>query len=213
MSEHLCVKWTITANEYPQPLLHCRRCCSVKPYRTGGRIRANANGKRIDAWLIYRCTACDSTWNRPILERRSVHSLDPGFLSSLCANDPVLVDRIASDVDDLKRWAPRPQEAGEVVVSRQVLSETAGEPSRVRIVCAVPRPVRVRLDRLLADELKLSRSRVQALADSGILVVEGGKRALRKPMCDGTEVQISLPVPDDDQIAWLAAGEGTHAPS
>lgn len=173
-------------------------------------MRVNANGKRIDAWLVYRCTACDSTWNRPILERSLVHSLGPGFLSSLCANDPALVDRIASDVDDLKRWAPRLQEAGKVVVSREVLSETAGEPPRLRIVCAVPRPVRLRLDRLLADELKLSRSRVQALARSGALAVASASttHALRRPPGDGTELFVRLPVSDARWIARAAAGDG-----
>ncbi|MBW0369617.1 DUF1062 domain-containing protein [Ensifer adhaerens] len=34
-------------------------------------------GRRLDAWLIYRCAVCEDTWNRPIFERRNVASVAP----------------------------------------------------------------------------------------------------------------------------------------
>ena len=208
MSETLCVKWTITTNEYPQPLLSCRRCGDVKPYRTSGKIRVNANGKRIDAWLIYRCTTCDGTWNRPILERRLVGSIEPELLSSLTANDAALVERIASDAEDLRRHAPHLNEAATVCVTKAVLSGNAARAGALRIALVVPRPVSLRLDRLLAEELNLSRSRIDALAREKLLsLAEGDKaRALRRPARDGTEVLIGLPGIDAMQIVSAAAG-------
>ena len=67
----LSVQWTVTPKFTPQPLRACNRCGAVTPFRSSGKIRLNANRKRIDAWLIYRCTACDKTWNRPILTIRA----------------------------------------------------------------------------------------------------------------------------------------------
>ncbi|MEX0957376.1 MAG: DUF1062 domain-containing protein [Rhizobiaceae bacterium] len=209
MSEILLVKWTIRPQEPPRPLLHCRRCSGTRSYKTGDRIRVNANGKRVDAWLIYRCTSCDGTWNRPILERRHVHSIDPQFLASLCANDAMVVDGIAFDIDDLKRWAPRLEEATKVVVAKEVLSGSAAQPGYLRILCVVPYPVTLRLDRLLADKLQLSRSRIHALEKSNALVVAASNsaRALRKPVRDGMELLIKLPVHDADWITRAACDD------
>lgn len=208
MSETLCVKWTITTNEYPQPLLSCRRCGDVRPYRTSGKIRVNANGKRIDAWLIYRCTTCDGTWNRPILERQLVGSIEPELLSKLMANDAELVERIASDAADLRRHAPHLKEAATVCTAKVVLSGNAARAGALRIVLDVPRPVSLRLDRLLAEELNLSRSRIDALAREELLGVAEAKttRALRRPARDGTELLIGLPGIDAMQIIGAAAG-------
>jgi hypothetical protein len=208
MSETLCVKWTITANEHPQPLLHCRRCCATQPFRTGGKMRVNANGKRIDAWLIYRCTACDGTWNRPVLERRPVGSIEPEILSKLMANDAQLVAQIASDAEDLQRHAPQLKEMAEVRVTKSVLSGNVSRSRALNIVLAVPQPVALRLDRLLAEELSLSRSRIHALAKSKALTVRASdtSRALRKPVREGTELTIRLPVAGAEWIAHSAVG-------
>jgi hypothetical protein len=205
MSEQLSVKWTILPQQPPQPLLHCRRCAGLRNYASSGKVRVNANGKAIDAWLIYKCTSCDNTWNRPILERQNVRSIDPPFLTSLSANDPSLADRLAFDVEDLKRWAPTLKEATHAFVIKEVLSGSSARPCELQILCILPRPVALRLDRLLAEELQLSRSRIQALEKSGALVISPGPpRDLRKPVRDGMKLRIKLPVHDADWIAQAA---------
>jgi hypothetical protein len=103
VSTTLRVQWTITPRTAPQPWLNCSRCRGPRCFRSGGKIRVNANGRRIDAWLIYRCTACDSPWNRPVVERREVSALGRPFLTALQANDPELVGGLAFDVAGLKR--------------------------------------------------------------------------------------------------------------
>ena len=95
MSDVLRVQWTITPASAPEPWLNCSRCRGTTRFRASGKIRVNANGKRLDAWLIYKCTSCDNTWNRPILERRHVSTIDPHLLASLQANDPELSRRLA----------------------------------------------------------------------------------------------------------------------
>jgi hypothetical protein len=205
MSEILLVKWTILPQEPAQPLLHCKRCGGTRNYKSSGKIRVNANGKRVDAWLIYKCTSCDSTWKRPILERTNVRSIDPFFLASLCANDAKLADRLAFDTEDLERWAPQLKEATNAVVAKEVLSGNTAQPRELQILCVVPYAIALRLDRLLADELQLSRSRIQALEKSGALVTSpSASRVLRKSVRDGMKLLIKLPVHDADWITQSA---------
>lgn len=70
-------------------------------------------------------------------------------------------------------------------------------------------PTSLRLDRLLAGELGISRSRLQALEEKRLLVVvPEGARALRKPAGDGTAIRIDLAdEPDREAIISAAVGE------
>jgi hypothetical protein len=206
VSETLFVKWTILPQEPPQPLLHCKRCGGARSHKSSGKIRVDANGKRVDAWLIYKCTSCDGTWNRPILERQHVRSIDPLFLALLCANNAKLADHLAFGAEDLKHWAPRLKETTNAVVAKEVLSGSTAQPRELQILCVVPYPIALRLDRFLADELQLSRSRIQALEKSGALVTSpSASRVLRKSVRDGMKLLIRLPVRDADWITQSAA--------
>lgn len=204
MSNTLRVQWTITPRTAPQPWLDCSRCRGPRGFRSSGKVRVNANGRRIDAWLIYRCIVCDSTWNRPIVERREVSTLDRHFLLSLQANDPDLVRGLAFDVAGLKRWTGQVQETDDVLVTRRVLSQSVQPVRLLEIECRVPQPVGLRADRLLASELRLSRSAIRRLATAAqILTVPPGVD-LRRPLRDGLRLIIgaaSLPASSIDHAA------------
>ncbi|HKU94300.1 MAG TPA: DUF1062 domain-containing protein [Vineibacter sp.] len=199
------VQWTITPRIAPQPWLACRRCDRLRPFSSSGKVRVNANGKRLDAWLIYRCADCDSTWKRPLLERQSVGDIDPAVLDALQVNDSRGIHRVAFDVADLKRWSDRVEEFAAVHVEKRLLATGTTGATRVEILLAVPMPTCLRIDRLLANELALSRSRVQALQASGLLSVSPhGLRPLRGPVRDGMRVCIDTAAAP--AMAQLAGG-------
>lgn len=185
MSDVSHVQWTIIARTAPQPWLGCNRCGEARRFRSSDRIRVNANGKRVDAWLIYKCTSCGGTWNRPILERRPVRTIEPEFLMSLHASEPALTRRLAFDVAGLRRSAGRIEEFDDALVIEKVLSERTVSTRRLEILCSVPEPVGLRVDRLLARELRLPRSRIHGLAEAGDLVVFPQGSHLRRAVRDG----------------------------
>ncbi|MBN9088662.1 MAG: DUF1062 domain-containing protein [Reyranella sp.] len=191
MSDVLRVQWTIIAQTAPQPWLTCSRCGEARRFRSSDKIRVNANGKRIDAWLIYKCTGCGSTWNRPILERRPVRTIEQGFLTALHASEAVLARRLAFDVEGLRRSAARVEEFDDALVIEAVLSASTMPPRQLEILCRVPKPVGLRLDRLLANELRLSRGRIRGLAETGDLVVFPSVSSLRRPVRDGMRLVVS----------------------
>lgn len=207
MSNTLRIQWTITPRTAPQPWLNCSRCRGPRCFRSSGKIRVNANGRRIDAWLIYRCVACDDSWNRPIVERREVSALDRKVLLPLQANDPDLVRDLAFDIAALKRWTRRVQEFDDVdvLVTKRVIAESLRPVSRLEIECRVPRPIGLRADRLLASELRLSRSSIRGLA---ILTAPPGVD-LRRPLRNGMRLTIgaaSLPESSIDHAARSPIG-------
>jgi hypothetical protein len=199
MSDVLRLQWTITPRTAPQPWLACSRCGEARRFRSSDKIRVNANGKRVDAWLIYRCTGCDATWNRPILERRPVRTIESDFLTALQTSEAVLTRRLAFDVEGLRRSAGRIEEFADAVVIKDVLSESTMPMRRLEILCRVPEPVGVRLDRLLATELRLSRSRIQGLAKAGDLLVFPSVSSLRWSVRDGMRLVLPACSPDISQ--------------
>jgi hypothetical protein len=202
MSDVLRVQWTIIPATAPEAWLNCSRCRGATRFRSSGRIRLNANGKRLDAWLIYRCTSCDSTWNRPILERRPVATIEPRLLAALQANDADLSRRLAFETS---RPRLRTDHAEDVAVRKEVTAEGARPARRLEIVCVVPETTGLRVDRLLSTELRLSRSRIQGMQDAGFLAA--WPQSLRRPLRSGLRVTIELGgVHDGDMIALAATG-------
>lgn len=202
MSDVLRVQWTITPANAPEPWLNCNRCRGTTRFRASGKIRVNANGKRVDAWLIYKCTSCDNTWNRPILERRHVLTIDPRLLASLQANDPELSRQLAFET--LRRKL-KVEHVDDATVHKEVVAGSARPVGRLEIVCVVPETTGLRVDRLLSTELRLSRSRIRTMQNAGHLAAS--PHGLRRPLRNGLHVRIDLrSLHDGDEIALAAMG-------
>jgi hypothetical protein len=202
MSRALFVLWTVTPSIYPRPWLSCSRCGEPRPFRCSGKFRLNANGKRLDAWLVYKCMACDGTWNHAVIERRAARDIPPALLAGFETNDGALVRRFAFDLAALRRSAHRIEEFAEVVVGKTLLGERPAEALVLEITLAVPLPVALRLDRLLAAELGLSRNRIAAMAEAGRLATAC---SLNKPCRDGGRVMLDLTDEVDVEATWRAA--------
>jgi Protein of unknown function (DUF1062) len=102
MHNILQVRWTITPKIAPQPWVTCSGCGCLRAFASSDKIRLNANGRKLDAWLIYKCTICNRTWNRTIFERRHVRDVDAAALEALQSNDPDWIRAEAFNLEALK---------------------------------------------------------------------------------------------------------------
>jgi hypothetical protein len=207
MSNVLRLQWTIVPQKPPQPWLNCNRCGGLRLFESSGKMRVNAQGKRLDAWLVYNCIACKNSWNRPIFERRNVREVEAPLMNDLLGNDPDYVRRVAFDFEDLRRKSERIAEFPGVDVRKGALNRPLSSVDMLELRLVAPFPVSLRLDRLLASELKLSRARVQKLAASDVLRISAaGVRALRRYVKDQTIVEIAISGLDDEIDIKAAAG-------
>ena len=208
MCDTLRVRWTVTPKTAPQPWIACGGCGGLRAFQSNDKIRLNANGRKLDAWLIYKCLTCDKTWNRPLFERQNVRDIDPATLEALQSNDIRWIRTESFNLDALKRKSQRIDEFPEFDIAREVLSETAGW-TRLEIELVVPLPAGIRLDRLLASELRLSRTRLQMLHERGLLGTSSDRAdILRRRIRTGIEVVIDLATVADRELSWgpLATG-------
>lgn len=208
----LCITWTITSSVSvpPMPILPCARCGTHRAFASSGRFRLNANGKRLDAWLIYRCIMCGQTWNRTVFERRARNTIDPALLEALQRNDAALARKTARDVTGIKRWERGDGDAS-ISIARAFASPRVEDADRLVIVMRVPASLRgIRSDRVLALGLGLSRGAVAKLARAGRMAFEPETAsALARPVRDGQRVEIMLEGLDNAaRLLAAASGQG-----
>jgi hypothetical protein len=205
MCNLLQVRWTISPKTSPQPWIACSGCGRFRPFRSSGKVRLNANGKRLDAWLVYKCIDCDKTWNRTLFERRTVQDLSPSTLEALQRSDPDWVRAQEFDLDGLKRNAKRIEEPPDANIWKEMVQE-AKHWGLLEIEISVEFPVNLRLDRLLASELAISRSRLQALKDGTKLKAHPDRNDfLRHRPKDGMRIILDLSEAVDRQAIGEAA--------
>ena len=207
MSNTLNVRWTIIPTNAPQPWIACSGCGGPRPFKCSDKLRLNANGRRLDAWLSYKCTGCGKTWNRTLFERRNVRDIDPATLEALQSNNPNWIPGHAFDVGALGRFTKRIDAFADCLVHKSVTADIRGW-NVLQIELSVPVTAGPRLDRILATELGLSRSRLQVLHEMAVLRIEPDrKQALKRPAKDGSRVIVDLPDAADRQsISNRAAG-------
>jgi hypothetical protein len=213
MCNTLQVRWTIVPKLAPQPWIACSGCGGLRAFQSSNKIRLNANGRRLDAWLIYKCVACDKTWNRPILERRNVRDIDPAVLEALQSNDPDWIRAETFNLESLKRKSRRIDECAELEVRKQLLRD-APDWTHLDIDLSVPFPTSARLDRLLASELDISRTQLNRLQEHALLRTNPERAdILRQRIRSGIRIMVDLSSLPDREIVWKPRVAGILGPA
>lgn len=160
---------------------NCAGCGGKEYFRNTGSFRINANGSKIDVWLIYQCEKCRHTYNLTVYERtaqakigkeeyRLLLANDEG-LAFRCGNDKMLFrkNRVQTDME-LRDFTLRKKEGRkEVKEGEQIPGDQI--PKECRIHITNPMELRVRTDKAAACLLQTSRSRIRQWVKEGKLEI------------------------------------------
>ena len=192
MHETLRVTWQVAPLQPPLVRRHCSRCSNEMPFACSMKFRTNAQKKRIDVCLIYRCSACDEVWNLPIFERVTTGDIASDAFDAIARNDPALALRLAFDHARLARHGVT-LEPSEVSISKSPMEGCADSAGAIAIVLALALPCGMRLDRLLSNGLGVGRAQLGRLLDMGALRLSPvARKALRAPIADRQSIAIDL---------------------
>jgi hypothetical protein len=123
-----------------------------------------------------------------VFERKHVNDVASDLLEKLQANDPALAQQIAHDVPALRLHAMQLDFGETFEVEKQPCLDQK-KTLELEIEMRVPHGQGPRLDRLLAEELGLSRTCVVEMAKSGAMrIVSAAREPLRRPVMDGTRI-------------------------
>ncbi|MDD7910939.1 DUF1062 domain-containing protein [Pseudovibrio exalbescens] len=190
MSLHLKVRWTLTPLSAPRPWHMCGGCGRARAFSFSGKARLNANSQRLDAWLIYKCTSCNATWNLPVFERSPVKSVPPALLEAMEANLSAPLMALACNAGRLRQHSARidPPE-GVHIVSQVLQNARFCEDAELSLVNTSG--CHVRLDRLLGAALGVPRSALQGYMQEGRLEVwPDTRKVLSRPARDGQTIML-----------------------
>lgn len=148
----------------------------------------NAQKKRLDVWLIYRCAGCGSVWNSAVVSRANPKAVDPVDLAGFQDNDAELALRCALDVQLLKRNGAR---RGKVILAVAGPYPKEGEAYRVEIDDGGL--AGMRLAEVLRAKLGVSRSGLERLVEKGRVSCEDGADVLAAKLRSRQAIEVRLP--------------------
>lgn len=173
--------WTVRPVKPPVVRRQCPGCGGAKSiYESTGKFRVNANGSRLDVWLIYRCVRCKKSWNMEILERMETGRLsEEERLSYLENREEAALRAACSSALLRKNRAEALWETLEYAVEKNVSEEPVQDRNRmtdgariIRIQNEYGLPIRI--SRLLANQLGLSGGKLKELDEAGRLEMPEG---------------------------------------
>ena len=80
-------EYEIVPQESFSVIRNCPGCGVKTNYRNTKRFRVNANGNRLDVWLIYQCEKCKHTLNLTVYERQKAASIPKDEYQLFLNND------------------------------------------------------------------------------------------------------------------------------
>ena len=157
---------------------NCSGCKGKSDYINTGNFRVNANGSRIDVWLIYQCEKCRHTYNLTVYERVKPTDIPEESYRRFLANDEELAlaygmnkallaknKAFISDEDmeyELQKVTP-----DEELLHNGSYNLQEDDNAGLQIILQNPYEIKMRSDKLVSEILQISRSRAKKMLDDG----------------------------------------------
>ncbi len=157
---------------------NCSGCGCKTIFHNTNCFRVNANGNKIDVWLIYQCSKCKHTYNLTIYERQKPDCIPSREFSDFQHNSPELAFQYGTDVSLFNRnkaeiaWDEIDYELEAISSEEKNHPLLAGD----CIVIHNDFGIKIRTDKIIAELLSLSRNRLKQYMDDNTLMVTEKKQ-------------------------------------
>lgn len=132
----------------------------------------NANGNRVDVWLIYRCKKCQHTLNLTIHERVKPGEIPTDRYKRFLDNDGDLAMEYGVQRDFFTRNRAEIADASMMYRLNSVEIDLQGDSSGNQFWVCNPNQLPVREERILSEVLQVSRSQVKKLIQTEMIYSE-----------------------------------------
>lgn len=171
--------YQITPDESFKVIRNCSGCGTKTVFQNTNCFRVNANGKKIDVWLIYQCVKCKHTSNLAIHERRNPETIRKEEYEKYLSNCSELALRYGTDSQLFSKNRAEIDWSGVRYSFRAeegvLLEEGAVIEKGNRLVLSNSFMLKVRTDKVVSELLSIPRPRIKEMEKSGDLTVKEDK--------------------------------------
>lgn len=169
MSYFKKIEYEIVLKDSFWVIRNCPKCGRKTYFINTGRFRVNANGSKLDIWLIYQCGECKHTLNLSIYERRKASSIPKGEYQRFLNNDGQLAEQYGKDIQLFRKNKAEIdfEKCGYSYVKLHETAEDIGSVGQVIIAVHNPCRLKIRPEKQMAEVLGLSRSQVKGMLEKG----------------------------------------------
>ena len=147
-------------------LRNCPKCGRRTHFINTKRFRINANGNKLDIWLIYQCAECKHTLNLAIYERQKVSSIPKEEYQRFLDNNEQLAEMYGKNMQLFLKNKAEIDFHG-LNYEFVKLHESSGSGEQIEITINNPYQLKIRPEKQIAVVLGLSRSQVKGLLGMG----------------------------------------------
>jgi len=187
------IEWDVIPCGNPKVIRNCPKCGKKSDFINTEKFRVNANKSLIDIWLIYQCKKCKSTWNLALHERIHPKDISPSQYEKFLANDKELADVYGFDQSiHIKNKAEVVFSDLEYHIITRELAELAEHENvqEIKILCKYP--IKLRVDKLLSEQLNVSRNQVKNLYQKGLIYNLNDRDLLHNKVEDNMVIYLKL---------------------
>ncbi len=147
----------------------CPKCGRKTHFLNTKKFRINANGSKLDIWLIYQCEVCRHTFKLAIYERQKVSSIPKEEYKHFLENNEQLAEAFGKNIQlFLKNKADIDFEKMQYAfVKKNESIESSGFEEQIAVTINNPFGLKIRPEKQIAEVLGLSRSQVKSLLEEG----------------------------------------------
>ena len=154
------------------------RCCSGCGRKTHfvntKKFRVNANGNKLDVWLIYQCEKCKHTFNLTIYERQKVSSIPKKEYTYFLNNNVQLAEMYGKNMQLFKKNKADIdfERLNYDFVKLHEITEDNDLEEQIVLKIHNSYELKIRPEKQIAEVLGLSRSQVQKMMQLGEIELE-----------------------------------------
>ena len=179
----------------PKTLPTIRRICPKRGKKTNyintKKFRVNANKSNLDVWLIYQCDKCKSTYNMTIYKRIKPIDISRYEYEKFLSNDEDLAKEYSFNLDFYsKNKAEAIFDDITYSVEKKEIETNYCDSDEIIINIISKFPTNLRVDKLLSDNLDLTRSTVKKLYETNYIYSNENNDLLKLKVKNNMQIRI-----------------------
>lgn len=184
-------EWELIPKTLPTIRRICPKCGKKTNYINTKKFRVNANKSNLDVWLIYQCDKCKSTYNMTIYKRIKPIDISRYEYEKFLSNDEDLAKEYSFNLDFYsKNKAEAIFDDITYSVEKKEIETNYCDSGEIIINIISKFPTNLRVDKLLSDNLDLTRSTVKKLYETNYIYSNEHNDLLKLKVKNNMQIRI-----------------------